>query len=233
VCAQFLSAKLFSFFVYDVTPGDAVVARFADVFEGSGRSIRAVVESILKSSEFSSLAAYQRGARSPARKAMGATGFAGFASSAAYRARIKSPVELAVGTLRMLGAERVPQTGVVNRLVEQGQRLFYPPNVGGWPGGRAWINASTVLSRSNMAASILNSMGQPALTEAGGFPVADWLADFSSSDKVDVVLGWLVDSDVPSTTRDALIAYTDIANTAEKLRGLFNLVMAQPAYQLN
>jgi hypothetical protein len=161
-------------------------------------------------------------------------GFAGFASPAAYRARIKSPVEVAVGAMRVLGAERVPTGSVLNRLVEQGQRLFYPPNVGGWPGGRGWINASTVLSRSNMAASILNSVGKPADTEAGGSPVSDWLQAFTTSaDMVDAVLWLVVDGDVPPTTRDALIAYADSANTSEKLRGLVNLVLAQPAYQLN
>ena len=28
-----------------------------------------------------------------------------------------------------------------------GQNLFSPPNVKGWPGGEAWINASTLLAR--------------------------------------------------------------------------------------
>jgi uncharacterized protein (DUF1800 family) len=36
VCARFLTAKLFSFFAYQVTPEDAVVTGFADAFERSG-----------------------------------------------------------------------------------------------------------------------------------------------------------------------------------------------------
>ena len=36
-----------------------------------------------------------------------------------------------------------------------GQGLFYPPNVKGWDGGRAWINSSTLLGRSNLIADML------------------------------------------------------------------------------
>jgi hypothetical protein len=28
-----------------------------------------------------------------------------------------------------------------------GQQLFYPPNVAGWPGGRSWIDSSTLMMR--------------------------------------------------------------------------------------
>jgi hypothetical protein len=32
-----------------------------------------------------------------------------------------------------------------------GQQLFAPPNVKGWPGGKAWLSTSTVLARHNFA----------------------------------------------------------------------------------
>src|SRR5262249_23260195 len=35
-----------------------------------------------------------------------------------------------------------------------GQQLFAPPNVKGWPGGKAWLNTSTVLARHNFAQMI-------------------------------------------------------------------------------
>jgi hypothetical protein len=35
-----------------------------------------------------------------------------------------------------------------------GQRLFYPPNVGGWPDGLTWLRGSTLLARSNFAARL-------------------------------------------------------------------------------
>jgi hypothetical protein len=36
-----------------------------------------------------------------------------------------------------------------------GQNLFYPPNVGGWPGGRAWITTQAIVARANFAASLI------------------------------------------------------------------------------
>ena len=208
VCAHYLTAKLFSFFAYPVSVDDPVVARLAAGFAARNMEIGWLVSSILASEEFSSLRA--------------------------YRALVKSPVELAAGALRTLGAARVPTSGVLSRLVDQGQRLFYPPDVAGWPSGRAWVNASTTLSRCNMAASIVNSLGKTATTEAGGAAVATLLSGYATPEaKVDRVLGLLVDGTVPAATRQALIGYAATATTDEKIRGLFNLVMALPAYQLN
>jgi uncharacterized protein (DUF1800 family) len=36
-----------------------------------------------------------------------------------------------------------------------GQDLFYPPNVGGWPGGRAWITTRSAIGRANLAAALI------------------------------------------------------------------------------
>jgi len=41
----------------------------------------------------------------------------------------------------------------LNRL---GQILFYPPNVGGWNGGRGWLSTRTVIARANFATSLAN-----------------------------------------------------------------------------
>lgn len=40
-------------------------------------------------------------------------------------------------------------------LNELGQALFYPPNVKGWDGGRAWINSSTLVGRTNLISQLL------------------------------------------------------------------------------
>jgi hypothetical protein len=42
----------------------------------------------------------------------------------------------------------------VRWLKGMGQVLFFPPNVKGWPGGRVWLNTSTILERSNFAAAL-------------------------------------------------------------------------------
>jgi uncharacterized protein (DUF1800 family) len=208
VAAHFLTAKLFSWFAYPVTPDDAVVTRLAPGFAASGHTISWLVQQILKSPEFS--------------------------SNRAYRAQIKSPVEMAVETLHILGAERIPANGVLNRLSEQGMRLFHPPDVAGWPSGSAWINASTILSRCNMNATVVNSLGKTAATEAGGMSIFNQFGGQpSGTAKVDLLLALFSDSNVTATTRNALISYANAATNDEKMRGLVNLVLALPSHQSN
>jgi uncharacterized protein (DUF1800 family) len=61
--------------------------------------------------------------------------------------KIKSPVELIAGIQRMLPMkfERDEVLLLVQRSL--GQILFYPPNVAGWPGGKNWIDSSTLMMR--------------------------------------------------------------------------------------
>ena len=55
--------------------------------------------------------------------------------------RIKSPVALAIGAIRACEVFAPPPDLVELdiHLTRMGQRLFYPPNVAGWPGGLAWL----------------------------------------------------------------------------------------------
>jgi uncharacterized protein (DUF1800 family) len=61
--------------------------------------------------------------------------------------KIKSPVELIAGIQRMLPMkfQREDILLLVQRTL--GQLLFYPPNVAGWPGGKSWIDSSTLMMR--------------------------------------------------------------------------------------
>jgi len=68
--------------------------------------------------------------------------------------RVKSPVALAIGAIRS-GEAFAPPPDLVEleiHLTRMGQRLFYPPNVAGWPGGIAWLRGSTILARASFAA---------------------------------------------------------------------------------
>jgi uncharacterized protein (DUF1800 family) len=62
-------------------------------------------------------------------------------------AKIKSPVELLVGIRRILPMQLENEEAqlLVQRLL--GQILFYPPNVAGWPGGKNWIDSSSLMLR--------------------------------------------------------------------------------------
>jgi uncharacterized protein (DUF1800 family) len=89
--------------------------------------------------------------------------------------RVASPIAFALGAARALEMfDPSPSTPVLadwcGRL---GQDLFYPPNVGGWPGGRAWITTRSAIGRANLAAALI---GGEAVGLSGPFdPIA--LAD--------------------------------------------------------
>ena len=77
-----------------------------------------------------------------------------FHSDECRTTRVKSPVVLAIGAIRG-GEAFAPSLDLVeleSHLTRIGQRLFYPPNVAGWPGGMAWLRGSTVLACANFAA---------------------------------------------------------------------------------
>lgn len=62
-------------------------------------------------------------------------------------AKIKSPVELIVGIQRMLPMKLERDEVLLLLQRSLGQLLFYPPNVAGWPGGKNWIDSSTLMMR--------------------------------------------------------------------------------------
>src|SRR5438067_1164152 len=45
-------------------------------------------------------------------------------------------------------------SGVVERVIRMGQAVYNPPDVAGWPGGRAWLNSGTWIERLNFANAI-------------------------------------------------------------------------------
>jgi uncharacterized protein (DUF1800 family) len=79
--------------------------------------------------------------------------------------RMKSPVDYVVGAARALELFEPPSSTLVlaewcGRL---GQDLFYPPNVGGWSGGRSWLTTRALVGRANYAAALVEGklVGRP------------------------------------------------------------------------
>jgi uncharacterized protein (DUF1800 family) len=84
--------------------------------------------------------------------------------------RVKGPVEYVVGAARALELFEPPSSTLVlaewcGRL---GQDLFYPPNVGGWPGGRSWLTTRALVGRANYAAALVEGklVGRPRPMDA-------------------------------------------------------------------
>jgi uncharacterized protein (DUF1800 family) len=143
VAARFIVRKLYHFFVSEAAePPDTLLEPLAEQFRKSDYDIYALVRAILCSRHF----------------------FSDFA----YRQRIKSPLEFVLGAVQSMtfGQWEVPTLALVGKLETMGQTLFAPPNVKGWPGGKSWLNTSTVLARHNFA-QIAASGQWPANTANG------------------------------------------------------------------
>jgi uncharacterized protein (DUF1800 family) len=95
-----------------------------------------------------------------------------FFADANLGTRVLSPAEFVVGAARALELLDPPPSTLVlaewcGRL---GQDLFYPPNVGGWPGGRSWLTTRSAIGRANYAAALAGGsrVGRPAPFDALG-----------------------------------------------------------------
>ncbi len=84
-----------------------------------------------------------------------------FYADANLGCRVLSPVEFVVGSVRALALFDPPPStlALADWSGRMGQELLDPPNVGGWPGGRAWINTRSLIARANYVAALLEGSG--------------------------------------------------------------------------
>jgi uncharacterized protein (DUF1800 family) len=122
-CARFVSRKLLAFLSHP-EPSEVETAAAAAVFTKTDGRISDLVRHIFLA---------------PA-----------FRSEAAYRAVVKSPAELVVGSVKVAGLAAVP-AWAADATGRMGQTLFAPPTVKGWDGGRAWLSAGALLERIRFA----------------------------------------------------------------------------------
>lgn len=84
-----------------------------------------------------------------------------FFADANLGGRVLSPVEYVIGAARALELFEPPCSTLTladwcGRL---GQELYYPPNVGGWPGGRSWLTTRSLIGRARYAAALVGGHG--------------------------------------------------------------------------
>jgi uncharacterized protein (DUF1800 family) len=72
--------------------------------------------------------------------------------------RVTGPVEWCVGAVRALECTDPPPSTLLMAewTTRMGQDLFYPPNVGGWTEGRAWLHSRGLVARANFAAALVD-----------------------------------------------------------------------------
>jgi uncharacterized protein (DUF1800 family) len=147
--AGFICRHLYSFFVADeaqvpawgVTPprDEAAIDLMVDTFVESGYDIRSVLRVMFNSDFFKE----------------------------ARFARLKSPTEVVVSTLRMVGGSTqfpAPGIGDLSRQPNyMGQDLLNPPSVEGWHTGAEWINSGSLMRRVNFAAELVGDTSNPGV----------------------------------------------------------------------
>jgi len=157
-----------------------------------------------------------------------------FFSPVAYRARIKSPVEFALGIVAGLGAI-VSTTELAEDLAGLGQNLLHPPTVKGWAGGRFWIDAGTLAGRSNLARALL------AGTKPYGGALDPHAQALRHGHTTPAAAGrWILDlfvqGDVPAEVASALLGELEreagAGDPATALRRFAHAVVTLPEFQL-
>ncbi len=81
-------------------------------------------------------------------------------------ARLKSPAEVVVGTLRLVGGAEFPAPGIGDLSRQpsyMGQDLLNPPSVEGWHTGAEWINSGSLMRRVNFTAELVGDVSRPGI----------------------------------------------------------------------
>jgi uncharacterized protein (DUF1800 family) len=82
--------------------------------------------------------------------------------------KIKSPVDLLVGLAQTVPIKFEESKDLLKIQRILGQTLLNPPNVAGWKGDKAWIDANTIMIRLKLASLLLNN-AIISLNEHGDF----------------------------------------------------------------
>ncbi|MBM3934118.1 MAG: DUF1800 domain-containing protein [SAR202 cluster bacterium] len=148
--SRFLARHLYSFFVEDEPPVSAwneippknvrAIEQLAEVFAETNGDIKAVLRTIFNSEWF---------------------------KQAEFK-RVKSPVELVTGVLKLVGTYRGPDPDFADYFGQaghMGQSLLNPLTVEGWPNGTGWIDGGTLNMRVNFAVNEVSDASKPGIQQ--------------------------------------------------------------------
>ncbi len=234
----FICRKLFKFLVSEtITPTPELLQPLAEEFRREW-NFGALVERVLRSNLFF--------------------------STEAYRSKVKQPVDYALGIVRGLeghdpsrpplvkggneggGRRGLGTVALAQSLEGLGQRLFYPPSVAGWDGGRAWLNGQTFLLRQNLALALTSTTDDRFGRRTDPASLARRHHRDTPPEQVDFFLQLFLQGDVPAESRQRLLDYMASAKqqpypvfwTADdaadqRVRALCHLVLCLPEFQLD
>ena len=170
--AHFIAKKLAVKFVSD-NPSEAYIGRIADAFHRSGGDIKTTLRAIFTDKEF-------------------------FAPEN-YRAKIKTPYELAISSIRALGADTNGSPAMLAMLNKLGEVPYSYQAPTGYPDkAEDWVNTGALLERFNFAIAI-------ASNRIPGTHVD--LRNFASSDKAGVLdksVAQILNGEISASTKSTL-----------------------------
>lgn len=174
--AKFISTKLARRFVSD-TPPRSLVDRLVSVYGKTDGDIREMLRTIFTSPEFN--------------------------SREAYRAKIKSPFELAISAVRALGADVNAPMQTAQFISKMGQPLYLYQAPTGYP-DRAdqWVNTGALLERLNFGLALTTNKLRGA-----AFDVKRAAGSVQISDRrgvMDKAIASLLNGDISRETRNVL-----------------------------
>jgi uncharacterized protein (DUF1800 family) len=176
--AHYITLKLARHFVSDDPPAP-LVDRCAAKFTATAGDIRETLRCIVTSPEFF--------------------------SRAAYRAKVKTPFELVVSTLRAMGAAPDTTPRASQAVAQLGQPIFGRLTPDGWPDrGDAWMNSGAILNRINFGFRV--AAGQLPGVRVASWPAAVRLRALPVDAQVDGVVDELLGGDVSAETRRILVS---------------------------
>ena len=148
--ARFISRHLYSFFVSDEPPvpewrytpptNPEAIDELTRVYFDSNYDISAMLRALFNSSYFQ--------------------------SQDSWYSKVKSPVELVAGVLRLTGEFNRPRREIIDRYFQasyMGQFLNNPPSVEGWHQGTDWLDTGTLVERVNFASQQIGDPTKPGI----------------------------------------------------------------------
>ena len=171
--AKFIARKLAVKFVSD-NPSNALVGRVADAFHKSGGDIKTTLRALFNDKEF-------------------------FAPEN-YRAKIKTPFELAISSVRALGADTNGSPAMLAMLNKLGEVPYGYQAPTGYPDtAEDWVNTGALLERLNYAIALASNR-IPGTTAN--------LKQFQAADKeqiLDKAITTILNGEISPSTRSTLI----------------------------
>ncbi len=171
--AKFIARKLAVKFVSD-NPSDALVGRVADAFSKSNGDIKTTLRAVFTDKEF-------------------------FAPEN-YRAKIKTPFELAVSSLRVLGGNTNASPQMIAMLNKLGEVPYGYQAPTGYPDtAEDWVNTGALLERLNFAVAVASNRIPGTKVELKGFDTADRTV------VLDQVIRRILNGEVSEGTKTSLV----------------------------